>query len=79
METIQNFFEQMIKEENISTTISIFRFYKKCLEVFASSNRKSQPSQNKAAENSPTYYIFQHIADYLCPKNGCLSKVLTKY
>lgn len=40
------------------------------------SRKSSQARQN---ENSPTYFLYQHIAEYLCPRNGCLSRVLTHY
>lgn len=52
----------MIKEENMSATINMLRFYKKCLEVYCQSSRKYSPVLHKSNENNPLYYIFQHIA-----------------
>lgn len=78
METIQDYFEHLVKEENIAAITHTLHFYKKCLEILTASSRKSQPP-SRGSENSPTYYLFQQIADYFCPRNGCISKILMKY
>ena len=49
----------------------MLKFYKKNLDIFIQRKSKS----NDAIVRS----IFQQIASFLCPVNGCISKALSKY